>query len=369
MDFLTSADQFMARARTDMLSAKRRALVQAMTFEGDAAGEQCAEALDASLASDRRLLFDAYSLMVVSDRWLIDPRHLRSRIVRKEREETLTMMRRLERNGISVRILHPLGAAGRHLPLRNHKKLVVCDDTVYIGGINFSDHNFAWRDMMVRLESAGLAEWLVMDFERAWNGTPEYQVFKDDTLRLDALPGVGNPEHWRFLREMICAAQKQIVVLSPYLTFPFIEWLGDARKRGVTVTVVSPAGNNKQAVADYLWGECQRLKLDLELYPGMSHLKAMRIDDDKLVVGSSNFDFVSYEAQAEYVLTCTDREICKRFDEKITNIDREKSKPCRVQVPTWRAQSRKASLQIARSFTKMAAHFPPKSWVQELPER
>ncbi len=367
MDFLTSADDFMASARQDLRTAKVRALVQAMTFEGDAAGEQCAQALEACAAVDRRLLFDAYSLVVVSDRWIINPRHLRSRIVQRERDETLGMMHRLEQGGVSVRVLHPLGKAGVHLPLRNHKKLVLADDVIYLGGINFSDHNFAWRDMMVRLEDAGLARWLAEDFEQAWEGQPTHRVYQSDGLRLDSLAGVGNPARWAFLRDMIDAATERIVVLSPYLTFPFLDWLGEAQKRGVEVTVVSPAGNNKQAVADYLWGECQRLGIALELYPGMSHLKAMRIDDDTLIVGSSNFDFVSYEAQAEYVLTCHARRVCEVFDHDIMDVDRAQAVPCSIRVPTWRARSRKATLRIARSFTRIATHFPPTSWVEDLP--
>lgn len=161
MEFLTSSDQFMTRLTADFARAEHRALVQAMTFEGDAAGERCAAAIKASPASDRRLIFDAYSLLVVSDRWLIEPQHTKT--VLRERAETLTMMHRLESEGVGVRMVHPLGAAGRHLPLRNHKKLVVADDALYLGGINFSDHNFAWRDMMVRLNNGALADWLVQD--------------------------------------------------------------------------------------------------------------------------------------------------------------------------------------------------------------
>lgn len=356
----------MSRLTDDFACAADRALVQAMTFEGDAAGERCAAALENSAASDRRLLFDAYSLLVVSDRWLIDPSH--TRIVQKERAQTLSLMRRLEGQQIFVRVLHPLGAAGIHLPLRNHKKLAIADDTVYLGGINFSDHNFEWRDMMVRVQDAALANWLAEDFDLAWTGKPAYRCFENAALRVDALPGVGNPSHWAFLKDLIANARERIVVFSPYLTFPFLDWLGAARARGVQVTVVSPAGNNKQTVADYLWGECARLAIDLELYPGMSHLKAMRIDDETLIVGSSNFDFVSYEAQAEYVLTCRERAVCEIFDRQIAEVDRAQTKPCDVRIPAWRTRSRKATLQVARSFTRLATHFAPRAWVQGLPQ-
>lgn len=52
-----------------------------------------------------------------------------------------------------MRYPNPLGFLLWNYPPRNHKKIVVIDNTVYVGGLNFSDHNFSWHDMMVRFHS------------------------------------------------------------------------------------------------------------------------------------------------------------------------------------------------------------------------
>ena len=52
-----------------MRRARRRLLVQAMTFEGDAAGLAVAGAIAGSAAADRRVLVDSYSRFFIGDGW------------------------------------------------------------------------------------------------------------------------------------------------------------------------------------------------------------------------------------------------------------------------------------------------------------
>ena len=47
---------------------------------------------------------------------------------------------------------------------RNHKKIFVIDDVGYIGGINISDHNFAWLDFNIAVTDRDTVEALVADF-------------------------------------------------------------------------------------------------------------------------------------------------------------------------------------------------------------
>ena len=68
LELLWGSDRFWARAAQDAGRARRRLYVQAMTFEGDAAGRRVAAALSASGALDRRVLVDAYTRHVISDR-------------------------------------------------------------------------------------------------------------------------------------------------------------------------------------------------------------------------------------------------------------------------------------------------------------
>ena len=53
----------------------------------------------------------------------------------------------------------------------------------------------------------------------------------------------------------------------------------------------------------------------------MCHLKAMLIDRRALVVGSSNFDFVSYYLQPEIVMIIRDVAMIEAFEEMILKVD------------------------------------------------
>ncbi|PYS68419.1 MAG: phosphatidylserine/phosphatidylglycerophosphate/cardiolipin synthase family protein, partial [Acidobacteria bacterium] len=78
------------------------------------------------------------------------------------------------------------------------------------------------------------------------------------------------------------------------------ERLREASRRGVDVKVVTPAANNWSYFANYARLESARSEIDLRLYQrGMTHLKALLIDDHYLVAGSSNFDYLSYRLYQE----------------------------------------------------------------------
>ena len=57
-ELLVGSVAFWQRAGQDIAAARRRVLVQAMTFEGDAAGQSVARAVADSSAADRRVLVD-----------------------------------------------------------------------------------------------------------------------------------------------------------------------------------------------------------------------------------------------------------------------------------------------------------------------
>ncbi|HSD28077.1 MAG TPA: phospholipase D-like domain-containing protein, partial [Vicinamibacteria bacterium] len=148
LELLQDAAEFWPRAGADVRDARDRVYVQALTFEGDAAGRDVAASLAASRAGDRRVLVDRFTKHVVSDHLVWLPGNLLDRRLREEVRATDRMQRDLERAGVSWRFVSPLGPLLLRAPFRNHKKLVLVDDRVaYVGGINFSDHNFAWRDL------------------------------------------------------------------------------------------------------------------------------------------------------------------------------------------------------------------------------
>jgi len=54
-----------------------------------------------------------------------------------------------------------------------------------------------------------------------------------------------------------------------------------------------------------------------EYQPGMTHLKAMLIDDRYLVAGSSNFDYLSYRLYQEFIAIITDGRLIADFRERV----------------------------------------------------
>jgi cardiolipin synthase len=317
-ELLVDAKAFSRRLDSDIRAAQKRVSLQAMTFEGDASGQQVAEAIMASRAKDRRILVDAYTRFTLSDKFLYGPTRLCDNELQAEVKATQTMFSDLGQHGVGVRVTNPYGPLMLRRPARNHKKLMVIDDRIaYLGGINFSDHNFTWNDLMVRIEDSKIALHLAKDFDSTWNGEPQASVATFRDAEIYSLDGVSNPKMLRGLWKLVEQAQRSIHVLSPYLTFPFTEALRNATERGVTVTLLTPEANNKPIVRDYLLWVARRSGFDVCLQKKMSHLKALLVDNRALVVGSSNFDIMSHYAQEEFVAVLREPKLIASFSENI----------------------------------------------------
>src|SRR5207248_9706123 len=133
-----------------------------------------------------------------------------------------------------------------------------------------------------------------------WNGGD--QTVRDSFESFDRLTIAGRAIRTAFQRiiVLIVRADESIFVESPYIAFPFYERLREASRRGVDVKVVTPEANNWSYFSNYARLESARSNIDLRLYqPGMTHLKAMLIDDQYLIAGSSNFDYLSYRLYQE----------------------------------------------------------------------
>jgi cardiolipin synthase A/B len=317
LELLVGADAFWRRAEEDMGRARRRVYVQAMTFEGDAAGRPVASAIAASGAPDRRVLIDAYSRHVINDRFVHAPAALLDGALQAEVRATRAMYSDMASAGAAVRLTNPVGPFFTRYAARNHKKLIVADDVAYLGGVNFSDHNFAWHDFMIRLEGAAAADLLAGDFEATFAGSPRAWRADLGDLELVSLDGRGNAQGFGAVMDLIDAARSGITLISPYLTFPFTDALARAAGRGTPVRLITPLANNKPVVRDALLAVAERAGFEVRLSPRMSHLKAMLIDDQRLVVGSSNFDFVSMAAEEELMAIIAQPRLIEDFKRRI----------------------------------------------------
>ncbi|WP_174299526.1 phosphatidylserine/phosphatidylglycerophosphate/cardiolipin synthase family protein [Caulobacter sp. S45] len=316
-ELLIGAGEFWARASADIAAARRRVLVQAMTFEGDAVGLEVAAAIQASAAPLRRVAVDDYTRWVVNDRWVHTRRARRDEALQVEVRATSAMFARLEAAGVEVVWTAPVRRLWRDYPFRDHRKVIVADDVAYIGGINFSDHNFAWPDLMVRIARGEVADRLAQDFPSAEQAAAGGWRADFDGLSLYRMDGRRNAGAFTTLASHLDAACEEIVVASPYLSFPFTDGLVRAHRRGVRVSVLTPQANNKPILRRYIAGLARREGFRLVQTPEMSHVKAVLIDDATVILGSSNFDFVSLEAEAEIVGVFTDQALAGELQRRL----------------------------------------------------
>ena len=323
IELLVDGHAFWKRLEPELRAARRRVFVQTLSFEGDAAGQGLAAALLASPARDRRMVVDEFTRHVVNDKFVHHPAHLIDRELQQEVHDTRRMIDQLGAAGVGVRFTNKAGWLFLQFPMRNHKKLIALDGEVaYVGGINFTEHNFEWHDLMLRIEDRDLTAFLEHDFECTWRGEHQEVTHRFEGLELHVLSGRGNERQFESVLRLIESAREEIFIESPYIGPPFSDALRSASLRGVRVIVVTAERNNWKLCHDHIHWKASDAPLDVRLYPDrMTHMKAMLVDDRALVVGSANFELWSYRFQQEYLCVFTDRELIDRFRKRVVEPD------------------------------------------------
>lgn len=337
---LIGAQAFMKDFEERSLEANDSIMVQAMTFEGDAAGEQLIDVMLKSPAKQKRLLVDNYSNAVINDSFIISPKYLKDKSFRDEVANTKAILEKAKENGIEVGWTNPLGFLMLRYPLRNHKKMVVVDGkTTYLGGINFSDHNFEWHDMMIAIEDEAIGESVSDDFDKTWLGENQSLATTHDDSTIYFFNGVKSADLYDKLFRVIKSAKQTVEVISPYVSNPLLKVLQGASNNGVDVSIISPEKNNKGIFKNILLSELEKGYFKMYEYPGMSHLKAILIDGNTLLFGSSNYDIVSYYWEQEVVLESHDEALIGEFKDKILDPAKKEAKEVVSGRSGWSASS------------------------------
>ena len=236
------------------------------------------------------------------------------------------------RSGSEVRVrpfLNPWFSA-------DHSKIFLVDGThAWIGGMNLGrEYRYEWHDLMVELRGPVVAS-LEADFRRAWAHEGPWGDLAYAAARLSEPKNAGSsatklppsalaaePASIRLLptktgwkpfsaavQQAIAKAQKYIYVESPYLWDKrVISSLVRARNRGVDVRVVLPRANDSKAggrsnlvLANHLLEHGVRVYF----YPGMTHVKALLVDD-WACLGSANLNHLSLRLCQEQNLATSD---------------------------------------------------------------
>lgn len=325
----------------DIGNARRFINLQYYIFEDDTIGTRVADALieRANAGVKVRVIYD----------------HIGSIHVKN------AFFRRMRDAGISIypffRVAFPI--FGSRINWRNHRKLTIIDGTTgYIGGMNIADRYITggkfhrWRDLHIRIKGPAV-ESLQYSFALDWNfmGQPLIEdnlpelPSHDSTHNGSGLQMItsGPASRWSNIAmvfiKAISTARKRVYIQTPYFlpTESLLKTLQAAALSHVDVRIMIPRHSDSIIMTNASYSfisECLRAGIKIYLYNGgMLHSKMMLVDYDWATVGSTNFDFRSFEHNFEGNMLIYSTEINHRLA-KIFQRDLEDSE--RVKPAAWR---------------------------------
>ncbi len=294
------SDHFFEQLTTDVQNARRSVSIQCMSFEADEVGIKLIELLGSKPTLERTLLIDHYSRFVVNDTFLNAPQGwMNKNNARNERNALAPLLERAKKLGIRIQFTNPMGFLMHRYPARNHKKMVIIDEEIsYLGGMNFTEHNFQWTDLMIRHKNSDLAKALLCSFNADLiesKAPPIIKISEDKTLY--TLDGLKTRSAFQKILDLIKLSTK-VVAISPYISYPVLDTIAKIKDN----TVVVPAANNKPIL--HLVHSLNRYSnVNFNYVKGqMLHAKLLILDDEIAIYGSSNFDMISYFFEKEVIL-------------------------------------------------------------------
>lgn len=312
-DIFTQSSDFFDQLSDDIKQARTSVCIQCMSFEADETGSKLIELLISKPTIKRTLLIDSYSKYVVNDTFVFGPSGLLNKNnALHEKRALAPLLDKAKKAGIEVKLTNPMGFMLFKYPVRNHKKVVLIDDHIsYLGGINFTDHNFAWPDLMIRHTNPSINKALTKSFNAdLFEKEVDSTCHIDDLTSLFILNGYKTKESYNELLAVIKKAQK-ITIVSPYISYPLL----DAVAKVSNNRVILPKYNNKGYInfvhqlkryhnVNYIYSDA-----------GMVHMKLIIIDDSTVIYGSSNFDTISYLFEKEVVIKHTNPHLAHRLNQ------------------------------------------------------
>lgn len=204
--------------------------------------------------------------------------------------------------------------------LRDHRKLLVVDGSVsHIGGVIIQESARGWRDTNVELYGSTVTDLQIM-FEKAWAKSKKWKPLGPAVIEnqyTKEFSVLGNSYHlkdkhlYKTILRMIGQAEKSIQITTPYFApgKKFLKALHRAVERGVRVEILLPRRSDN-IFADFIarWHYKSLLKHGVNLYlyqPRVLHQKTMVVDDVWASIGSSNFDWVSFQLDYELNIVST----------------------------------------------------------------
>lgn len=228
---------------------------------------------------------------------------------------------------------------------RTHRELLTVDGSVaFIGGAGIADwwaqpHKGKprWRDMMARIHGPIVADvqgvlaenWL----ECCGEILTGEEYFKRNTSQngtaafvIKSSPSDRSTVSRVLFQMLIEAANERVLIATPYFLpdKAFRQALKRTAERGVRISVIVPGRLTDQKwvrlASRRMYG--QLLESGLHIYEydrGMTHVKALLVDDLWAVIGTTNVDNRSFEHNDEVNLAARDRGVVTRIQRDLDN--------------------------------------------------
>jgi cardiolipin synthase len=235
----------------------------------------------------------------------------------------------------------------------DHSKVTIVDQsTAFLGGMNIGrEYRFDWHDLMVKIDGPVVDE-LVRDADNTWNKSG----FLGDLAGLFAGPSLEKPtvaedgypirvlytraQHSQIYETQLAAirrAKDYVYIENPYFSDDSILYeLIAARRRGVDVRFVI-AEKGDAALMDMSNAKTINTMLHngirVYLYPKMTHVKAMMVDD-WIMVGSANLDKLSLRVNNEINIATSHPESVDELKRRLFFADFEYSTELEGALPT-----------------------------------
>ncbi|MCF0218327.1 MAG: cardiolipin synthase [Muribaculaceae bacterium] len=265
---------------------------------------------------------------------------------------------------------------------RNHRKVCVIDGKIgYIGGMNIANRyldggeNFSsWRDTHLRVTGSAVValnysfavDWSFMGREllddpsgKAQNPTEEHDMSRGDDAAIQLVTS-GPTSRWSniamVMLKAISNAKHHVFIQTPYFlpTESLLKALQAAALAKVDVRVMMPIRSDSNmlthASRSYI-GECLKSGIKIYLYEGgMLHSKNVIVDNSFVTVGSTNFDFRSFEHNFEGNLLIYSKEVNSRLQSEFAECEKNSR---RVLYGQWRR--RPIRFKVAESIMRLFA--------------
>lgn len=235
----------------------------------------------------------------------------------------------------------PLRMFLRRLDLRQHRKIVVIDNSIaYTGSMNLVDPDHfkvdagvgQWVDVMVRLTGPAVSvlhciqawDWEVETGERFLPPLPtsENKAPADKTDTVQVIPsGPGMPDEiiHQVLLLSIYQAQESVVITTPYFvpSEHLQHALKGASERGISVHIIVPDKNDSVMVewaSRSFFSELLNAGVKIHRYHGgLLHTKSVIIDNSHCLIGTVNLDMRSLWLNFEVTMAVDDPEFTQQL--------------------------------------------------------